>query len=128
MARPKSPDGKSTLLAFKISQRQKAAYDAARGDLKMADWARSVLDGAASGGGRDAAGDSPVSPLSAQPAPPPPPEVVHEAIAWIEQNRPPQPEAEEAGKRYACCRHCGHGGAKGHDDPCLKCARQGAVS
>lgn len=47
MARPKSPDGKSTLLAFRISQRQKAAYDAARGDLEIAEWARRILDRAA---------------------------------------------------------------------------------
>lgn len=52
MARPKSPDGKSTLLAFKISERQQAAYDAARGGVPMAEWARSALDRAAALEGR----------------------------------------------------------------------------
>lgn len=38
----------------------------------------------------------------------------------------PLPEPEQAAKRYPCCRHCRHGGGpRVHDQPCMKCARQG---
>ena len=117
MARPKSSDGKSTLLAFKISASQQAAYDAARGALPMADWARIALD-------RAAGIPAPVISVVAREGIPP------GMAALVTPGQEPviltglsaAPPAKGAKGNFACCGHCPSSCGGNHTVACRRCA------